>query len=980
MPLRIIYRFVFSFLLLIIFPSLVAQKYRFQHFGLQDGLPSLQIFDMDMDSTGNLWLATLSGSVKFDGKNFTTYTNESNILDHVMASVKVSPNQEPWFGLWKNKVASLANDSLTVYQYQTQLGAVMAILFDTQNNPVCFASTGVYRMRKHQPPQLLYAPESRKLYPFRAVLGQERTYFITNQSELYILDNDFRLFRRINLPMNARSLYFDKHTGNIWLGCFGKLFLSDNNGIITQEYQLKGIDSTEYINAIAVDKYGNMWFGAGDKALYFWRKGTPFQQALRIDKHNGLPEGKITDIIIRDNQVWVSTDGNGLYVLNGLGLSYLTYPDDLVERNVTAIKPYRNGILFSTDRKLYYYKPDTRYLELLTEIHPSLFINDIEVWGDSVFIVSNNDFYLYYQQKITSLSAEGIAPFDVFYEVMRSPSGDAVYFGGRNTFNRIKNKSVTSFKIKNGYFDVRNLLQLSDSVFMKGGQNFWMLLKLSDSDTLQKEAISSGYPLNNFITIHSMIQLPDGNIFVGGENYLYYLSVKSNTIDSVYPFLLKTHFNSAPATTLYYKNDTVYLVTRTELLAFSYSEFKQTHTFRWHEYLGNKNGFLGASIDNSFYIDSNGTMYLGTTECLMIYKPGEKYHAQPSKPFVSLHQVKLFNRPVAWRHYTDSVRDNIGFAPDFPYSDNNLSFYFNATSLTFGKDITYRYRLLGYDSVWSNATSSPYISYASLPPGNYTLQAQAGLNAVWSAPYSYAFRILPPFWQTTWFYIMVSVMIIFSVGGMFYYRTRQLKQKMKRQKQFTKAVIVEQEKERKRIAKDLHDSIGQQLLLIKNKASEHEEIAQMVKTTIEEVRSISRNIHPLHLEKFGLLKTLEHISEKLSETTGIFVTCELDFDNEKLTETQQITVYRMAQEIFNNIVKHAQATGVKVEAFINKLGQFVLIVKDNGVGFDEKEKINTAKSMGLNGLYERASLINGKLTIQSTPGKGTTITLLINIE
>ncbi|HCQ28871.1 MAG TPA: hypothetical protein DIU39_01210 [Flavobacteriales bacterium] len=94
---------------------------------------------------------------------------------------------------------------------------------------------------------------------------------------------------------------------------------------------------------------------------------------------------------------------------------------------------------------------------------------------------------------------------------------------------------------------------------------------------------------------------------------------------------------------------------------------------------------------------------------------------------------------------------------------------------------------------------------------------------------------------------------------------------------------------------------------------------------------------------------------------------------------QQIAIYRMVQEIFNNILKHSKATGVKIEAFIEN-NYFILIIKDNGVGFNKNDKLKSAKSLGLNSLYERASLINGQLEIESMPRKGTTVTLKVQLQ
>lgn len=118
----------------------VAQRYNFKTYGLKDGLPSLQILGMDIDSAGNLWLATLSGGVKFNGKNFTNVTYSNNSEDNLLASVNASNKQEIWFGSWKSNLFKLTFDTLKKIQFQENAGSIMSILVNKQNTPYFYAT------------------------------------------------------------------------------------------------------------------------------------------------------------------------------------------------------------------------------------------------------------------------------------------------------------------------------------------------------------------------------------------------------------------------------------------------------------------------------------------------------------------------------------------------------------------------------------------------------------------------------------------------------------------------------------------------------------------------------------------------------------------------------------------------------------------------------------------------------------------------
>jgi signal transduction histidine kinase len=948
----------------------VAQRYNFKTYGLKDGLSSLQILDMDIDYAGNLWLATLSGGVKFNGKNFTNVTNSNNSEDNLLASVNASNKQEVWFGSWKSNLFKLTFDTLKKIQFQEKAGSIMSILVNKQNTPYFYATKGIYTLTSDTNLKKIYPSNSKSLFPVKTYYYQNEYYVITKNREYLHFDKHHKLIKKIVLPSLCKSIFISNNT--IYLGSFGQLFILKNDSLISK-YQLKGLDSTQYIRAINKDAYNNLWFSVGDNALYCLPENFSITKAIRIGKENGLPEGLITDIIIKDNRLWIATDGNGLYTFGGLGLSYINYPDFLNERNVIGIKPYKNGVIFATDRTIYHFIPENNKLTELTHIHPSLFINAIEVLGDSILILSNNDAYIYYNNDIKSLSASGEAPFDVFYSAYKDTTTNAIYFGGNNTFNKIKNGKIITYKSKQ-FLDIRTLSKLSSSSFIKGGQFYWACLNIIEKDSVKTDFIIKTSKKSNEITIHSLALLPDNNILAGGQSNLYFIKTNNGKIDTVLKYPLNSIFKIPLINSLYVNNDTVYIVSPSSVLVFNYKKYLKSNKFNCSTLLTAQTGFIGSAIDNSIFIDKKGVIYVGTSEGLLIYNSNPKLSPQFSLPIIKIKEIKLFNNLINWTNYSDSVYQNMGYNPVFNYSENNLSFYFTTTSLSLMDNIKYRYRLLGYDSIWSKPTTSDYISYASLPPGNYILEAVSGNGKIWSKPMQYMFTVKPPFWQTSWFYVSMFMILSVSLYGFYYYRTKQLKLKIERQKLFAKTIVNEQEKERKRIAKDLHDSIGQQLLLIKNQTKNNQQLTEIVKNTIQEVRSISRNIHPVHLEKFGLRKTLEHIAETITSSTGIFVTTNLDFDDNQLTEMQQIAIYRMVQEMFNNIIKHAQATGVKLEAF-TKNNQFILIIRDNGVGFKKQDKFESSKSLGLNSLLERASLINGILEIDSVPGKGTTITL-----
>jgi len=232
--------------------------------------------------------------------------------------------------------------------------------------------------------------------------------------------------------------------------------------------------------------------------------------------------------------------------------------------------------------------------------------------------------------------------------------------------------------------------------------------------------------------------------------------------------------------------------------------------------------------------------------------------------------------------------------------------------------------------------------------------------------------------------VMSSAGVLF---GTYKLRILQLKRERLRQENFSRRLIKSQENERKRIAAELHDSLGQNLLVMKNYAvlglknhatpdnmrEQLQEISESAMASIEEVRSIARALRPYQLDRFGLTKTLEDAADLVAKAGSLRIDTKIDSVDEAFAPDAQISIFRIVQEWLNNVVKHAQATSARLT--VNKHASTVrMILEDDGRGFDYAAVLNR---MGRNGIFgltslrERVRLLGGSLRIETTPGKGT---------
>jgi PAS domain S-box-containing protein len=219
--------------------------------------------------------------------------------------------------------------------------------------------------------------------------------------------------------------------------------------------------------------------------------------------------------------------------------------------------------------------------------------------------------------------------------------------------------------------------------------------------------------------------------------------------------------------------------------------------------------------------------------------------------------------------------------------------------------------------------------------------------------------------------------------------TQKFRQSINEQKIKTASVIEGQEKERKKIARELHDGLGQKLTAlkfhiegIKGAASKKEkerleEIKKMLYDTIGEVRRISFNLMPSALNDFGIVPALKHLSEQVSKSSDVDVIFVNNSSIERLNKTVEINLYRIVQEALNNAIKYSEADQINI-SLDNTGEQFKILVADNGKGFSMASKgKSNGSGNGITNIQERTRLIDGEFSIETEPGMGTKI--LINI-
>ena len=351
----------------------------------------------------------------------------------------------------------------------------------------------------------------------------------------------------------------------------------------------------------------------------------------------------------------------------------------------------------------------------------------------------------------------------------------------------------------------------------------------------------------------------------------------------------------------------------------------------------------------------------------------------------------------------DAVRPVVGSASPrdegkFPKTEvtvppgvHRLEIRYAGLSFTAPDRVRFRYRLDGFEKDWVNAGTRRAAYYTKIPPGSYHFQVLACNNDnVWNETgASIGILVEPLFWQTAWFRAAAALCAVGLAIGLYELRVLRLKRRRVMQESFSRRLIESQENERKRIAAELHDGLGQSLLVVKNYAAmalkepkipekthkQLQEISEGASASIEEVRSIARALRPYQLDRFGLTKTLEDAAELAAQAGGLEITTAVENIDGLFSPEAEISIYRIVQEWLNNVVKHSRARRSRL--LVRRDADLVrMILEDDGAGFvyDAVMK-RAAAGFGLANLHERIRLLGGSLKIDTAPGKGTRLSV-----
>ncbi len=410
-------------------------------------------------------------------------------------------------------------------------------------------------------------------------------------------------------------------------------------------------------------------------------------------------------------------------------------------------------------------------------------------------------------------------------------------------------------------------------------------------------------------------------------------------------------------------------------------------------------GLQGNEFDRFKYFQSaDGMMFFGGVNGVNAFYP-DKLEDNAHIPPVVFTDLRLQSRSVSLKSPNSVLTSVITETKKIvlPFSENVITLEFAALDFSNSPKNLYSYMLDGFTTTWSFPTTERTATYTHLDPGEYVFHIRGSNNdGVWNMDgASLTIIILPPWYRTWWFYTISWILIIGTLYGIIQRRFKVLEQKRKTQEEFARALLESQEAERKRISGELHDSVGQNILLMKNRAhfgvqgaqdlelahQQLNEIASLATDTLNQVREISHNLRPLHLDRLGLTQSFFMLLDQVERNSSMTIQSNINSIDDLLPKEHEVNLFRIVQECLNNILKHSKASTVIFTTEVNA-NAISITISDNGVGFDfdQKQRLTRNYGMGLSGLSERAKIIGGEIMITSSPGNGTTTSIQIPVK
>ncbi|MDR9415545.1 MAG: two-component regulator propeller domain-containing protein [Gracilimonas sp.] len=970
-----------------------TENYVITQYGMQDGLPQSTVNDIIQTKDGYIWLATFGGLVRFDGVDFTTY-NRSNTegmnSDRILHLFEDS-NGAIWMGT-EEGFLRFKDESCTLYPIKENsfVYSPSMVKEDSDGRIWLVAAGKVFKINGKtvegvsvsDDPELIQKAKQNKDGVF---LAHENVVLKTYEDQVVqILDLSSELQNAI-----IDFVELPKNSGEYFIGTTGDGVFHYKNGDLNLYTSEHGLQS-RYTWNFYVDSKETLWV-TSYLGISHWT-GSKFTPLTLEESSKGTQLNRVLED--KDGNIWIGSLGDGLFKLRPAEINTIGLEDGLKNDQMLSLSTLADGsYIFATNcGGVYTYDPTS---EKLIQPYISSQLPNQCIW--SVFEDSKGNIWfgsrlLYRTTSLDKLGQtigkeDGFEGIDIF--TISEDSKGNIWIGALNGLYKFDGESYRRYSTEDGlsYNDTRTVFEDRDSVLWIGTSNGLNRIVNGNIEQVTLDDFSQPGTIKDEPYVRAIHQDNEGVIWIGTygdgmyrikDDEIFSFKKKDGLFDNIVSHVVEDDYGNFWMGS----NQGIYRISKDQLNKYAEGTIPRLAGFVY----GVNDGMLSAETNGGFepnVIQSkDGKLYFPTVSGVAVVST-KAIAEDRTPPKVYIEKVRNGNVRLPKDKHVQLNYDNAFLQIDY-------------TGLSF-KDpdkVTFRYQLVGLNENWFEVGQDRSALFTKIPPGEYTFKVEASSNnGPWSTENaSLGITVIPPFWQTSWFYALV-IMVFISIGPTIYYvRITKLKRDNERQKRFTQQLIDSQESERRRIASELHDGLGQQILIMKNRAemamqhisdpveikNQLNEIMESAKISIGDVRHISHGLRPVHLENFGLTESLGNLCSQLQKTCKLEWSYHIDNIDDCVQKDKEINLYRVLQEATNNIQKHAEATEASVMV-LRKNSDIRIVIWDDGKGFNTEDR-SLMEGLGFTGMSERIQSLGGTLTINSKTGEGTTIKIKIPVN
>lgn len=1022
-------KIVFLFTLLL-YQVTTAQfrSFAFERLTIEDGLSNNSINCMLQTSDGFLWIATKDGLNRYDGQSFKVFKNipldSSSLPENYVMSLLETKDGTLWIGTWGGGLCkyNAMYETFSKKDSPSPDDDYIQCLFEDKKNNLWFGTTSgglnllnrktgaliAYHKKgggrnKFPADNITFITDDQKAFLWigtwddglirfdpqtesfkhfthnpsdTKTISHNGVWHILNDNDDYLWLSTFagvdllnlhsyEIFRQPNFSTEEKNLLttpirqiIKNHSGKYWIGLYeyGGLFYYDKNELIkgigknVLSHFLNEEDNTKSLSSNRIrwmyeDRNNNLWIGTED-GLNKLPATKQFAQYRRFPLRKSSLGGKVVSAILEDanRTLWVGFGGGGFdkIDLKSGAIShfnnYSSTGNSLSNYDVTTIYEDKKGNIWigTRDGGLNQFFPQTgKFLHYLhdAKIPSSInsnWVQQILETNDGHFLIGTNDgLQIFDREKKTfkpfapSIDRQGKSlPTRFSVNALFEDKERNLWIG--TWLDGLFRYSPDEKKLYHYVPDVKNPYSLSTtkvtSIFEDSKGFIWVGTHSGGLDKFDKKnekfyhfSTHNGLPND---VVFGVLEDKSGNLWISTLNGLAKYSPSSNNfrVYDVFDGLINNQFN-------------------------------------WH----------------ACYQNKSGEMYFGGINGFVSFYP-ESIAVDKTLSPIAFTSFRVFDKEAVLPKALSSTKEIV-----LSHDQNFISIEFAALDFVPNQKHTFNYMLKGVDPGWVNAGNRTTAFYTDLRQGKYTFLVKASnADHVWNEPISLTIIVLPAWWTTWWFRLIIIIAVILLGIFIYEFRVNQL---------------LKIERIRYDIASDLHDEIGSnlssisvdgQMLLRSNSLNNIErelssDISKTAMETIDAMRDIIWFINPKN-------DAGEDIIFKMKETAAkILVGLDWSFNYSPAIRLDVFSlevrrnIFLIYKEVLTNVIRHSEAKKCTIE-LLKEHNFLKIIIQDDGKGFDIQ---NVSRNYGLLSIQKRTDNIKAELKVESTIGKGTTVTLRV---